>query len=365
MNIVFRVDASIIIGTGHVMRCITLADLMREKSAQVFFVCASLEGNLNDLIMKKGYRLFSFSTIDFYSTEINTWDWQSDAVTTFDVIHSEKVVVDWLIIDHYGLDHRWEQKLQEYSKKIMVIDDLANREHDCDLLLDQNYYKNKNERYDGLVSPTCKRFLGPEYALLRTEFWEIGQAKIDRDGRVRRILVFFSGSDPTNETLKALDALMQIDRSMLHIDVVVGQSNPNREDIRLRCEELSDVYYHCQVENIAEMMANADLAIGAGGVTMWERCYLGLPAITIIIADNQRETTEAVAEYGAIWNLGWHELVTSRNIADTINKAINSPLNIQEMSKRALQLLNPSNDQKSKGVEYLVETIMGDRYIPE
>lgn len=364
MNIVFRVDASICIGTGHVMRCITLADLLRAKGAQVFFVCASFEGNLNGLIINKGYRILLISTINFHSTEINSWDWQTDAVSTLDVLHSEKMVVDYLIIDHYGLDHRWEQQMRSYSKKIIVIDDSANREHDCDLLLDQNYYKDKNERYDGLVSPTCKRLLGPEYALLRTEFWEIGQAKIDRDGRVRRILVFFSGSDPTNETLKALDALMQIDRSMLHIDVIVGQSNPNREDIYLRCKALSNVHYHCQVENMAEMMANADLAIGAGGVTMWERCYLGLPAITIIIADNQRETTEAVAEYGAIWNLGWHEFVTSRNIADTINKAINSQLNLREMSKRALQLLNPSDDQ-SNGVEYLVETIIRDRYIPE
>lgn len=214
------------------------------------------------------------------------------------------------MVDSYALDHKWEKFLRPHVNKIMVIDDLANRAHDCDLLLDQNYYRDIEHRYDGLLPLTCRKLLGPEYALLRPEFHQAKKNLRKRDGKIRRILVFFGGSDPSNETKKALQAIKLLNRPEIAVDVVVGAGNPHREEIKQICSEMPNTTYYCQVENMAELMAAADLAIGAGGVTTWERLYLELPTIAIAVAENQVETLEALGEAEMVWYLGiWSEVV--------------------------------------------------------
>ncbi|SDF79793.1 UDP-2,4-diacetamido-2,4,6-trideoxy-beta-L-altropyranose hydrolase [Sporolituus thermophilus] len=353
MDIVFRTDSSREIGTGHVMRCLTLADALKEKGCRALFICRDFAGNIGGLVRAKGHEVVYLPHRQdepdpddrvFHAAWLGT-SWQQDAEDTATVLRERfDRPVDWLVVDHYGIDAKWEKTLRPYTRKIMVIDDLADRPHDCDLLLDQNLYENMEKRYDGLVPPGAIKLLGPKYALLRPEFYRARQSIRQRDGTVRRILVFFGGSDPTNETLKALKAIKMLDRPDIAVDVVIGSSNLHKEEIAAFCRDMPQVTLHCQVDNMAELMANADLAIGAGGTTTWERCYLGLPTITIIIADNQAEVLTVLAQNGVIWNLGFCHSVRIVDITQAVRKLTNCRICLKTMEKLAQQLLDSADD---------------------
>lgn len=344
MNIIIRTDSSTQIGTGHLMRCLTLAGELRKKGAQISFICRELPGNLCDLAEEKGYPVHRLPCAEEQLKHVGQrtahshWlgvDWQTDARQTKAVIKKEARDIDWLIVDHYALDKQWDVQMRPPVKNIMVIDDLANRMHDCDLLLDQNLYIDMEKRYEGLVPGHCRRLLGPRYALLRPEFIEARKKLRKRDGVVRRVLVFFGGCDPTNETAKAIQAIRLLGRPDIAVDVVVGSTNPHKEQVKKLCSETPNTTFYCQVNNMAQLMAGADLAIGAGGSTTWERCCLGLPAITLVTAQNQLETTAAVAEAGAIRNLGWHAGVGVEKLHNAVKHAVKTPVMLKSMSEKA------------------------------
>jgi UDP-2,4-diacetamido-2,4,6-trideoxy-beta-L-altropyranose hydrolase len=345
MNVVFRVDSSVTIGTGHVMRCLTLAKQLKQKNANISFICRDLEGNLINFIKDDGFTVYDLPKIRVNKIDTNDtfkWykeNWQQDAHETQYLIENQIHPVDFLIVDHYGLDIKWESNLKPFTKKLMVIDDLANRKHVCEFLLDQNFYLNYQERYQNLVPPECKQLLGPNYVLLREEFIEAYCQKRIRNGEIHNILVFFGGTDPTNETVKALDALVLLDNN-IKINVVVGSSNKRKDEIREYCDRYPNFFFYCQVSNMAELMNEADLAIGAGGTTTWERCYLGLPSITIIVADNQIELSDDVSKFGATINLGFSHEVTSDQIFEAVKDLIEHPKKVQSLSERASKLVN-------------------------
>lgn len=186
MRVLIRTDASVEIGSGHLMRCLTLADQLRSEDSAVAFACRDLPGGLFDLLQTHGYR---YARLPSATPGSNAQ--QDDAEATLEA--AEKLFpdgLDWLVVDHYGLDATWERMLRPHVRKLMVIDDLANRPHDCDLLLDQNYYRDLDRRYHGLVPEQCITLLGPTYVLLRPEFADARQQLRLRDGSVRRILVF-------------------------------------------------------------------------------------------------------------------------------------------------------------------------------
>lgn len=352
MNITIRADSSTLIGTGHIMRCLTLADKLRKKGCAVTFVCQALPGNINNLIVTNG---FTLQVIPAAVKDCGSFDWERDAAETASII-GQSGAVAWLIVDHYRLDWRWQQKIHSRVGKIMVIDDLADRKHDCDILLDQNFYPNLEYRYRGLVPEACRCFLGPRYSLLREEFLKLQDKMRIRDGKVRRILVFFGGSDPTNETMKALAAIKESKLSAVAVDVVVGGANSQKDEVRRFCDTMTNTVFHCQINNMAELMDKADLAIGAGGSTTWERCYIGLPCLTIIIADNQAETTAAVAGYGAVWNMGWHAAVTAGRIAAEVRTLLATPVEVKRVSETARSLMHGHQS----GIESLITEIQGN-----
>jgi len=179
------------------------------------------------------------------STESNV-NWKQDALETITIIKALNIEVDLVIVDHYGLDSHWESELRHYTRHLMVIDDLADRPHDCDLLLDQNYYLDMKERYKRLVPDHCVQMLGPDYVLLRDEFLQAANEPRERTGEIRNILVFFGGTDPTEETIKALEAIKELDISEIEINVVVGASNPKCHEIKLMCEGMLNTSFHCQ-----------------------------------------------------------------------------------------------------------------------
>ena len=320
MKTAIRVDSSIAIGSGHLMRCLTLAERMRkEKNAEVHFVSRDLEGNLHGKIVDAEFALHILprhpmdNNLDGYAAWL-TVPQDMDAAETKAVL-KDIGKVDHLVVDNYALDISWEREMRPFVDEIFVIDDLANRVHDCNVLLDQNYYLDKESRYVGRVPENCKLLLGPSHALLREEFYKARKRLRTRDGSLRNILVFYGGADLINETMKALNALCSWRRTRpnMMIDVIVGDSNPHKEEIEAFCNSSVTkewMNYHCQVDNMAEFMARADIALGAGGSTTWERCFLDLPAIVTSVAENQVKIAEDCAAAGYITYLGRAENVT-------------------------------------------------------
>ena len=291
-----------------------------------------LTGNLIDVVKKQGFDILKLSsanqkyTLNGYGLWL-TVPMEVDAQQTIDLLqgylqeHSYEVV-DRLIVDSYALDERWEQALRPYCREIMVIDDLANRRHDCDILLDQNFYLNKDVRYAGLVPEHCKMLLGPEHALLREEFYEAKKHLRKRDGNIKNILVFYGGSDLTNETEKAIKALVQLHNEgySFTADVITGVSNSCREKIEKICSKYHFLHYYCQVSNMAEFMNKADLMLGAGGSTTWERLYMELPALVTAVAENQVKCCEECGKAGMIEYIGLAENVNCSMLYNIVRK---------------------------------------------
>lgn len=327
------------------MRCLTLADALKAADVKVSFICRELPGNLKDYIAQKGYQVSSLSFTEDITSE-------ADAELTLAILKKIPGSISWLIADHYGIDAKWESILRNHVKKIMVIDDLANRHHECDLILDQNYYPDMEQRYSNLLPTSCQKLLGPGYALLRIEFIQARKKLSQKDGNVHRILISFGGSDITNETEKTLLALQMLARPNVHLDVVVGKANPHKHTIKRICSESPNVTFHHQISNIAELMLQADLAIGGGGTSTWERCFLGLPTLTMITADNQIETTEALAKVGVIWNLGLATMVTPESLLKVLQKIMGEPHVVREKSLAALKIMGLTNTGQKASHQY-------------
>lgn len=362
MKIAFRTDASLRIGSGHVMRCLTLADALRARGAQCQFISRVHSGNLFSTIQQHGFEVSGLAAslqqgqvaIDTIApTDQDTkphqppepchaaWlgsTWQSDATDTAAVLASQQP--DWLIVDHYALDQRWESALQRHCKKLMVIDDLADRAHHCDLLLDQNWFGDRTPtRYRDLVPPHCQCYLGPKYALLQPEYAQLRATMSPRDGAVHRVLVFLGGSDPSNQTAKVLSALMQPSFAHLIVDMVLGQNHPDAIGVAAQAAARPGTTLHQGLPTLAHLIVRADLMISAGGSITWERMCLGLPAIVISVAANQTTTNHALMNAGYIDFLGEMSEVSVSNIAGAIQRCLDNPASLQVQSRLGQQLV--------------------------
>jgi len=348
MKVVIRTDSSTSIGSGHLMRCLTLADMLREKGVDVSFVCRELPGNLSWLVREKGHSLFllpfdgrepaSGDVLSGYARWLGT-DWATDADQTLTALSGESDI-DWLIVDHYALDEKWEKSLRWRVGYIMVIDDLANRRHDCDLLLDQNLYDQLEIRYDGLVPGHGRKLMGPQFALLRPEFAQARKTMCQRDGHIRRVLVSFGGADSNNVTLKVVEAIRRLGRSDIAVDVVVGAANPYHKSLERRCRSLPGCRLHRQVKNMAELMSESDLAIGGGGSTTWERCCLGLPTIFIATAEHERRVAQVCGSVGIGRYLGYYADITSDDIKEELERVCDQTETIRKWSEKAASMVD-------------------------
>jgi len=317
MNIAIRVDASFESGTGHLVRCLTLADALKQHGANIRFISRHIPEHMRDLIATRGHDFASLTdttgTTGSDNLEHASWlgsTQVADAQESIRVLSDR--AWDWLVVDHYALNVQWESALRRTAKSILAIDDIADRQHDCDLLLDPNFYSDMDIRYAGKVPAHCRQLLGPRYVLLRKEFADMHRTVKIRTGPVRRILVFFGGIDAPNHTGGTLEVLSKFTVNELKVDVVVGASHPKLQDIRTKCEA-HDFDLHVQTDRMAALMASADLAIGAGGSAIWERCCLGLPTLVFSTAKNQAKQVADVA------NAGW---VYAPEPQDDLNKAI-------------------------------------------
>ena len=307
-KVAFRVDASLKMGTGHVMRCLTLAQVLKENGANVEFICRKHEGSLIDKIRSSGFvthELEVYKEIEVDNRLAHS-QWlgatqQQDADDCIDILKADKS--DWLIVDHYALDEQWQKRLNPYYEKLMVIDDLADRKHQCDILLDQTFGR-QQEDYSGLTSKDCQLLLGSKYALLRPEFakWRVYSLERRSKTEFKQLLINMGGVDPDNVTGNVLDELKKCSLpSDIDIIVVMGIAAPHLESVRFKAGTLPyKVEVKVNVNNMAEVMANADIAIGASGATTWERCCLGLPTIQLITAYNQEFIAQKLNKINAI-----------------------------------------------------------------
>jgi len=345
--VVFRCDASLTIGTGHVMRCLTLAEALREAGAQCRFVCRAHPGHLTTLIRQRGFAVSELpweagwqctETVPAHAAWLGA-DWCSDAELTR--LGAGDPAPDWLIVDHYALDARWESALRGWAKRIMVIDDLADRPHDCDLLLDQNWHGAQTAlRYRGRVPDACQCLLGPQYALLQPEYAAWREKLPPRDGRVRRVLVFLGGSDPANVTARACDALMTEEFAHLEVEIVAGRNHPDLQGLASLATRRPHTTFFQGLPSLAEAMARADLMISGGGATTWERMCLGLPALVVSLADNQTATSQALAAAGFQTFLGAAAEVSAATIAAALHDALAHPERLRAQSRRAIDLVD-------------------------
>jgi UDP-2,4-diacetamido-2,4,6-trideoxy-beta-L-altropyranose hydrolase len=346
-RVVIRVDASVEMGMGHLMRCMSIANALKDDGTEVFFLLRNHAAALAGLIEANGHtvRLLPdppHRDADATETSHTLWlptTWQRDAEQTLEAI-GQIGPTDWLIVDHYALDARWERLQRQRVPRILAIDDLADRPHDCDILLDQNFVVDMEMRYRSHVPAACRQLLGPRYALLRREFAEQRKSMIGRSGEVHRILVCYGGSDPFNETAKALGAIKSLNFESLAVDVVIGRSNPHAESISRLCLELPHAELHHDVHNMAELLRHADLTLGAGGGMSWERCCLGLPTIAVDIAANQIGALTGLAKIGALVYLGSAASVTEEQVASAVQSLMTDSARTRRMSETALALVD-------------------------
>lgn len=330
-SVSFRVDASSHIGYGHVVRCTALAEVLAARGADIRFICRELAGHYCDALEDLGFQVHRLPDQDA-SLADDIAQTRSALATT--------AVSDWLVVDHYALDARWEQAMRSSAKRILVIDDLADRTHDCDLLLDQNFTTEPAKRYLGLTATDTGLLLGPRYALLRPEFGQRRKQRHAHDGSVRRVLICFGGADLQQHTLATLKALSPHASRLARIDIVIGLANPHREAIVAACAPLHSATLHCPAQDISTLLAATDLAIGAGGSMNWERACLGVPTLAFGIADNQRQIMASLIEAGYVVGLSDMPVPDEARIAAWITCLLDNPALLRGLSARSATLVD-------------------------
>lgn len=314
MRVLFRADASLEIGNGHVMRCLTLAGALRELGVHCQFASRSHPGHLLDRVRRLGYPVLALPASGPGTGDeedpggplpaMASWlgaSWREDARQVQQGLGGTSF--DWLVVDHYALDARWEQAMRPWARRILAVDDLADRPHDCDLLLDQNLGRSPGD-YQALVGGDCQVLTGPRHALLRPEFAALRPYSLARRAapRLRHLLLSMGGVDSEDVTGRLLDALRACALPEgCRISVAMGPNAPWRDRVREQARRMPwPTEVLVDVQEMARLMADSDLALGGTGGTAWERCCLGLPTLGMILADNQRTAARALEAAGAL-----------------------------------------------------------------
>jgi UDP-2,4-diacetamido-2,4,6-trideoxy-beta-L-altropyranose hydrolase len=362
-KVFFRVDASHEIGSGHVMRCLALANFLKKKNLECSFICRELPGNLIDHIKREGFLVFALGGVggslaknQGYPSH-SRWlgvNWQSDAQQTNHILKNHNV--NWLIIDHYAIEAAWELVVKQSCDHIMVIDDLADRYHVCDILLDQNLGRSALD-YAKFVTKDTLLLIGPEYALLRDEFQlvrALDTARLKRSN-IKKIMISMGGVDHENITNKILDELIKIGSNhKFQLIVILGSKSPHIQMVKEKILEypfLVELIIDCR--EMAKKISEVDLVIGGAGSSSWERCSLGAPSIAIILAENQQLIARALSAINAAVALNISEI--SSKLSEIIMRLISDPKSVELMSGIAYSVtdgLGPQRVYKSMlGIE--------------
>ena len=325
------------------MRCLTLAEDLRAHGARVLFICRTLHGDMSDTVESRGFPVARLASLDPGVTGAEFA--HLDALDTGAAIAASGMEVDWLVVDHYALDRSWETALRDRARHLMVIDDLADRPHDCDLLLDQNFTNPRHARYAPLLPPNARSLLGTRYALVGADFARARPAALARRaGQLQRVLVTMGGSDPANETATVLTGLGERAAAWSSLDVVIGDANPHRREVAGLCARIPSAELHVQTMRMAELMTRADLAVTGGGSTTWERCVLGLPALVTVQSHDQAAIAHSLEQTGAHRVLGWSGTVTPTDYARAVSAL--DPRDLTRMSSACAAVCDGSGTRR-------------------
>lgn len=330
IRILFRCDASLLIGSGHVIRCRTLARELRRRGCDIIFICRRQERDLT-FLLEEEFKVLSLpelvvnehtslESLELYKSTLGcTSDFDSDQCLEV-LADAGTRCIDWLVVDHYGLDARWEDRMlsglmhNRVRPKLLVIDDLANRSHIANLLLDQNFVEiAKDQRYQSLLPSKCRQLLGPYFALLGAEYPLLNQL-VPLRKELRRILVFFGGADVGNLTSMTLEALSHPSLLHLSVDVVLGAQSPHWNSVSQAALLRPHTTLHKALPSLAGLITRADLAIGACGSTALERACLNLPSLVITLAPNQVPLANSLDQAKHIKLLGDSTNITKEKV---------------------------------------------------
>ncbi|MHB9149527.1 MAG: UDP-2,4-diacetamido-2,4,6-trideoxy-beta-L-altropyranose hydrolase [Thermoleophilia bacterium] len=367
MLVAIRVDASTSLGMGHLVRCMTLAETLQDHGAEVWFVYTELLETHELRLQEAGFGTIRMGSSAAGAAEPSgtlgpgqppaapqVVDQETDASRVIDALQNLPAPVDWIVVDHYGIDARCEGLLRAHTRRLMVIDDLADRRHECDLLLDQNLGSEAPARYVGLIPGHCTALLGPRYALLRKEFLAARERAQLRSGPLRRLLVSFGATDPTGEAARSIEAVHSLGLSDLRVDVVAPSLGRN-DRVRAIARDMRDVRIHGWTDSMAQLMVESDLALGAGGSSSWERCYLGLPSVTVIVAENQRRATQALADAGATLAVEGGRGAIEAELAVALRRFVEDRDLLRSTSEKAFAVMG---EPFPSGAELVVSTMM-------
>jgi UDP-2,4-diacetamido-2,4,6-trideoxy-beta-L-altropyranose hydrolase len=331
--VLVRTDVSETRGTGHLSRCLNLAGALRAGGAAVTFVCAAPSAAAKSMVCDRGFRL---ATLDVPSPVGNDATQRADADRTIAALAGG--AFDWAVVDHYGLGAEWEQRVRRNCRWVAAIDDLADRTHDCDLLLDQNLRSDDGAAYDELLPAGCERLLGPRFALLDASF-RVARNDL-RDAGRDGILISFGGSDPLAMTAPVLRALLDASKGIHRIDVAVGAFHRGLVEIEAVAANAAAVRIHRATQDMAGLMARARVYVGAGGTTSWERCCLALPGVVVSTASNQEAACRALDDAGSHVYLGDAKSVAPETVATAAMALLASPVWRSRLAERSSELVD-------------------------
>ncbi|HET8707509.1 MAG TPA: UDP-2,4-diacetamido-2,4,6-trideoxy-beta-L-altropyranose hydrolase [Pseudomonadales bacterium] len=355
LRLAIRADASLMIGTGHIMRCFVIASrLVREFNAEVMFIMREHQGNLIEFVQQK--RAFSLAVLPAGEAghdvrpPYNQWlgeTEQRDIAQTLQAL--KQFNPDWVLFDHYALGEKSHAAVKkEFGCGVAVLDDLADRALHCDVLIDHNCALDHSARYCGFIPEPAKTFFGPGYTPFRDELLQAARKinKSHRSGDKKRIFVFLGGGDTYASTKLVLLSLFSLPQfSELMVDVVVGMSCPNRDELESLCAAHVNVRYFCQTPFLGELMANADLAIGTGGINSSERVLLRLPSIAFALAENQKPGLACYDTKDCVHYLGDFADLSQAQLAAAIVKVLSEVNELARMQLACAAMIPTPGEQ--------------------
>jgi UDP-2,4-diacetamido-2,4,6-trideoxy-beta-L-altropyranose hydrolase len=331
------------------MRCLTLADALAARGASCHFLSREGGNNLMALVCQRGHRTITLPSSNM-ATDAHAYrlDWCFDSERTLEAMADLSPA--WLVVDHYGIDAKWEHKARLAARKIMVIDDLADRPHDCNLLLDQTMVATQPQRYDELLPDGCLRKLGPAHVMLRPEFELTPRPTIGQG--VRKVHVYIGSNDQTNQTSKVVEALAEFPQ--LSAVVILGHAHPYAEQILGMAHEQRHIEFRLFDTQVAHSMRSADLGIGVCGMAAWERCAASLPSLVTITAENQRPDALALEHAGALEIVGDANSLTAKDWVHAIGRIVNDNQKLAAMSQSAYEVVAGHSRNFSELVDLMV-----------
>lgn len=330
------------------MRCLTLTRELSSIFNKIIFITSEESKSIINNIQND----FDIIYIDSIK-KIELGNFQNELKIIKKSLKKYSNEENFLLIDHYGIDSDFESALKDIFVKIFVIDDLADRKHHCDLLIDHGYYENQDQRYEKLVSKKTIKLLGPKYAIIKSEFRNKNSNQ--KKDSVKNILITFGSVDSTNECEKILDAICMMDYNKYVINVIAGTYNPNFNNLEKKYKKYNNIKIFRHTKKMEDAMANSDLCIGAGGTTTFERFCSGLPSIVTIVANNQKEGVEYLSNMGYLINLGLAKDVTIESYVSCIKN-----LDSQLLHSMSIKIQNLIDGLGCSRIKKEIKKIIGD-----